>query len=283
MRDYADYFNDRELPEKRGVEIHRDIDTRVAFMTRHFSKFLFAILLLLFVVAVSAVISAGKDSEKFPLKKLNITGDILITTPQDVNAALADLRKDSFLSIDLDEVSARLNKLPWIASASVTRSWPNTLTVNLVERQPVFRWGNTELVDKEGHRFANNNPTAFENLPKISGVDGSELEVIQAYQFLLSRLGEKANELEINEFTLNKHLSWKLHLKSGVVIIFGRNDYATRAARFAEAIRTNQLPNLQQLNVLDFRYNDGFAVKWKPEFQPHTNNGRLVKVRSQAI
>ncbi len=283
MRDYADYFIDRKPPEKRGVSIHRDIDWWMEYLTGRMAKLLFIVLLALLALALKSFMQVGKSQVFFPIEHIAISGDVIITTPKDITEALAKIDNNSFFAIDLAEVSEQLTELPWVASATVMRRWPDMLAVNLVEYDAAYRWGDDELIDSQGHRFAYVNNSIFSGLPKLSGVDGFEMEVIREYNQFVKQLGISYERLEVEQFVLNKYLSWELHLQSGVVIKFGRDDYKRRMARFAEAFQADKLPDFEKLDVIDFRYNRGFAVKWKPEFAPETVNGKLVKVsRSQA-
>ncbi len=282
MRDYADYFIDRKL-EKRGVSIHHDIDWWMGKIAGQMARFLFVILLALLVLACYGLFKVSQNDKLFPVDNIAISGDILITSPEDVNKALSGVSDKSFFEVDINAVSQRLRALPWVESVTVTRRWPDTLVIKLTERKASYRWGDEELIDKTGKRFVNTHDRVFEALPKLSGVDGFETDVMNAYQNLIALLGDDAEFLEIEQFVLNQYLSWELHLKSGVVIKFGRDNYAERVARFAEAFKANKLPNLEKLNVLDFRYHRGFAVKWKPEFTPNTQGGRLVRVSGSSI
>lgn len=284
MRDYADYFIDRNQPNKCGVSVHHDIDWWMEYITGYMAKLLFLVLLALLMLVLKSFFQMGQSEQFFPIKTIHVDGKVLITQPSDIDLALATVKQQSFFSVDLNQVADALTRLPWIDSAVVTRQWPDALSVTLVERQPAYRWGDKELVDRFGHRFPNADPGLFAVLPKIVGVDGYESEVIAAYQRLVDNLGISLDRLDIEEFVLNQYLSWELHLQSGMVIKFGRDDYPKRLARFVEAFQTNKLPDLAHINVLDFRYNRrGFAVKWKPEFVPETQNGKLVKVTKKQI
>ena len=61
------------------------------------------------------------------------------------------------LSVDTSAVARRVQRLPWVASVSVTKSWPSSLVVSVVERTPVAqvadgpRWA---LLDGTGRVLA---------------------------------------------------------------------------------------------------------------------------------
>ncbi len=60
------------------------------------------------------------------------------------------------LRVDVDAARARVARLPQVASVEVTRGWPHTVVVTVVERQPVAVVGSPgqrSLVDAEGVLF----------------------------------------------------------------------------------------------------------------------------------
>jgi cell division protein FtsQ len=60
------------------------------------------------------------------------------------------------LRVDVDAARARIARLPSVASVEVTRGWPNTVVVTVVEREPIAvvgEPGRRALVDAEGVLF----------------------------------------------------------------------------------------------------------------------------------
>lgn len=283
MRDYSSYFNDRVKLEKRGVSIKKNIDWWMGYAASHIAKLLFLGLLAVLFLVIQLFIQLVNNEQRFPVDKITLTGDVFITQPKDIEGALSDLTVASFFKIDINEISTKIESLPWIESATVMREWPNRLNINVHERQASYRWGDKELVDESGNRFANIDNRMFSHLPKVSGLAGHESEVILAYQQLMQVLGESANHLDIEAFVLNQYLSWELHLRDGLVIKFGRDDYTQRIKRFADVYQMGRLPDFKQLHVVDFRYHRGFAVKWKPEFTPQKSADHLMKVAGTEI
>ena len=58
--------------------------------------------------------------------------------------------------VDVDAVEARVARLPQIASVEVTRGWPRSVVVTVVERRPVAvvgRAGQRTLLDRDGVPF----------------------------------------------------------------------------------------------------------------------------------
>ena len=69
-----------------------------------------------------------------------------VTVKGTSNAALAQsiqhmgMQGQNIFLIDLAAFTSRVDALPPVASASIEKIWPNALSVNVVERQPVLLW-----------------------------------------------------------------------------------------------------------------------------------------------
>lgn len=284
MRDYASYFIERKKLEKRGVAINRDIDWWMEYLAGKMAKMLFVALLAVLFLVLKALWQLGKSQAVFPIDNVTLSGDVLITQPQDITKQLAKFSNKSFFNTDIQQVAESITALSWIESATVKRHWSNGLDIHVVERKPAFRWGDNELVDADGNRFANVDNALFADLPKIYGAAGHEQEVIFSYRQLMTELGNRqAEDLAIASLELKPYLSWELHLQSGLVVKFGRDDYEAQLKRFIEAYQRGKLPELVQLDSLDCRYKNGCSAKWKPEFAPVTPEQPFVKVSLQSI
>jgi cell division protein FtsQ len=109
-----------------------------------------AILLVLTLVAGSLWIVYF--SAVLVTKRVNIVGTHHLT-PTQVSYAVQIPLGVPLARQDLDGIAARATSVPTIESAAVTRSWPHTITVTVVERRPVLAIHQPDgylLVDKFG-------------------------------------------------------------------------------------------------------------------------------------
>jgi hypothetical protein len=78
------------------------------------------------------------------------------TQPTDVAALLAISDGTNLVTLQTDDLAARLAGLPAVSSAEVRVVLPNTIRVSLVERQPILIWQTSTgrfLVDRTGLAF----------------------------------------------------------------------------------------------------------------------------------
>jgi cell division protein FtsQ len=84
---------------------------------------------------------------------------------------LANVR--TMMALDSAQVKARVERLPWIASATITRVYPGRIDIAVTERAPFAVWlagTSATLVDETGRPLAAVAPTYFPALPRLSGV-----------------------------------------------------------------------------------------------------------------
>ena len=75
---------------------------------------------------------------------------------QEIRAVIVPEGRHSILSLDPDDVKARVESLDWVASARVRRLWPSTLQVEVARRQAYARWqedGEVAVIDFNGERL----------------------------------------------------------------------------------------------------------------------------------
>ena len=102
------------------------------------------------------------------------------SAPEVVRRASAVTPGDAMLTLGLERAVAAVEALPWVATATVERSWPGTVVVSVVERRPVATVSVTQgqgadsaprwmLVDDQGRllAFVNEPP------PELARIDGT--------------------------------------------------------------------------------------------------------------
>lgn len=102
-----------------------------------------------------------------------ITAEGQVRTPDAaILEALAVTAGDPLFAMDMSELRKRVEALPWVRQAVVTREWPDTVKVRVMERVPYARWqidGHVVLVDDTGARIPGADTKDFAALPFIVG------------------------------------------------------------------------------------------------------------------
>ncbi|MGY1830267.1 cell division protein FtsQ/DivIB [Geodermatophilus sp. SYSU D01180] len=109
-------------------------------------------------VAVVLVAAAGWAVWASPLlavQHVRVDGATTLTAEQ-VRTAAGVAEGTPLLRVDVDAAAARVARLPQVADVTVTRGWPRSVVVTVVERRPVAvveQAGTRSLVDRDGVLF----------------------------------------------------------------------------------------------------------------------------------
>jgi cell division protein FtsQ len=174
----------------------------------------------------------------FGIDQVSLTG-VKFTLASDVFDALDLANVRSMASFDAAAVRSRLERLPWIATAELTRVFPDGLDVRITERKPFALWargGRQYLIDRTGRVLSAVTGTTDLALPRVSG-EGAAGEAV-ALLGLLAHYPDMARRLEEAERVAERR--WTLKLSGGVTLQLP----ADGEAAVLEAIAAGELSRL---------------------------------------
>jgi cell division protein FtsQ len=122
---------------------------------------------------VALLVGAGVATTRTPLLAVHHVhlGGAVNTSTSAVLAATGLDRKPLMVDVNSGRLRARLQALPWVATATVRRQWPTTVDIRLSERTPVASavgpGGGPALLDRSGRVLAVGGTTV---LPAIAGI-----------------------------------------------------------------------------------------------------------------
>jgi cell division protein FtsQ len=207
-----------------------------------------------------------------PIERLVVTGRLQHVTPVQVEQAVrAHLKGAGLLTVNLSAISRGLSALPWIDTATVRRSWPRGLSIQIVEQTAVARWDSTGLLNGRGELFLPQASVLPPELPDLNGPAGAEQEVTTRYLTMQGRLTEIG--LRLNTLTLDARGDWSFALNDGVLVRLGRTHVDTRFDRFVQAAASLVHARAPGIAYVDMRYGNGFAVGWKGPAGPAARTG----------
>lgn len=150
------------------------------------------------------------------LDQVAVTGH-RFTPERDIYEAL-DLARSRYLAgFDVAAARGRIEALPWIETAEVTRVYPSQLDVRVVERNAFAVWrheGREVLIDRTG-RFLQTIPAgSITHLPVVAG-EAADKETA-ALMLVLARFAPLAEGMRIAERVNGRR--WRLELRNGTRI-----------------------------------------------------------------
>jgi len=164
----------------------------------------------------------------FAVKRVQVTGVKHMDRLTVYNIAL-DQQRAAMTDVDLNAVRARLMGYGWIADARVSRRLPDTLVVDVIEREPAVIWqheGQLTLIDATGVPLARISPDNAPNLPLLIGPGAN------AQARALDTLLDKATRLKplLAAATWIGNRRWDLQFQTGEVLSLPEGDAAAQTA-----------------------------------------------------
>lgn len=197
-----------------------------------------------------------------PIQRVAVQGLFQRVSPLDVEQAVkARLQGAGLVSVDLAAVQREIENLPWVDTASVQRAWPRGLQVVVIEQVAAARWGANGILNARGELFASESRHIPAELPRLAGPPGTEQQVAQRYFGIQGRLVEAG--MRIVALQLDARGAWQIVLDNGVQIRLGRRQVDERFERFVTAALRLVAQRAHDIDYVDMRYTNGFAVGWK--------------------
>jgi len=195
-------------------------------------------------------------SSLWPVREVVVRGELQHTTRAEVEATLEGHVSGNFFSVELGEVRAAAERLPWVRRAGVRRVWPDRLEVTIEEHVALARWGERQLLNTFGERFAGKSDA---RLPRLAGPPGTEAEVARRYVAFSRTLAPLGTPLE--QVVLTPRFAWQLRLGNGVQLALGRDADAAQARleRFVQTFGAQGAAT--RYDYVDLRYPNGFALR----------------------
>ncbi|GAK44873.1 polypeptide-transport-associated domain-containing protein [Tepidicaulis marinus] len=185
------------------------------------------------------------------------------TPVREVMRALDVERGMSIFLVDVEAARERLERLDWVASASVTRFWPDRIHVELNERVPYAVWqrgGRLAIVDRQGQPITENHIEEYAHLPLVVGHGAAdEAPVIQE---LLAQW--PALHSRVRAAVRVGDRRWNLRLENGVDVLLPER-HVERALAELVAIENSHRVLARDIEAIDLRLADRFTIRLTPD------------------
>ncbi|WP_313807926.1 cell division protein FtsQ/DivIB [Sphingobium sp.] len=219
--------------------------------------------------------NAGFEVEKVEVRGVERMDELPI-----YNIALGQVNR-SMLALDLPKVRGEMLKLGWVKDARISRRLPDTLVVDIVERDPVAVWqhdGQLQLIDVAGVVLQSVSAGAMPDLPLVVGPNAN----LQTAD--LNKLMENAPALKpmLAGATWVGNRRWDLRFQSGETLSLPEGDKpsATALVNFARMDGVNRLLG-RGIVKFDMRDPDRFVLRL-PQGQANDQSGEKPAANTDA-
>lgn len=238
----------------RGNSLADALMRVLPFTEAQLHKF-FLILIFVAITAVALLIAslsgltslAGERAAKavgdagFEVRKVEVRG-VERMNEIDVYERVLGVRERAMPQVSLSELRASLMQLPYVRDARVSRQLPDTIVVDIVERQPhavLRRADGLALIDETGHLLER---ISAADARKHLVISGKEAETrVQALASLLNSAPQLQEQVTQAEWVGKRR--WNLTFATGQVLSLPQGEERSRAAlmSFAKLDGTNRL------------------------------------------
>lgn len=201
----------------------------------------------------------------FELRTVKLVGQVERVNLIGFRSQVLPQVKGSFFSANLQDIRKAVESQPWVRKASIQRAWPNGLSIQIEEHQPLAAWGESQLVNTFGEVFSANLAEVAEDkeLAQLSGPAGSELLVSTLYITASDKL--RALGLWPARIRLSDRYAWAIETDSGLKIELGRDQEGfsveNKLDRLVKVLPRIQKEVMPRLSSVDLRYPRGVSIK----------------------
>ena len=152
----------------------------------------------------------------FGIDQVNLNGHTF-SFDRDIFDALDLANVKTFAALDTAAVKARIERLPWIDTAELSRVYPGRLDIRVTERTPYALWTRADrhyLIDKTGRVLAGVSGDTLPKLPHFSG-EGAAAEAAP-FMEQLARYPELSAAFVMAERVSDRR--WRLKLSNDTII-----------------------------------------------------------------
>lgn len=210
----------------------------------------------------------------FGIEQVAVTGQRM-TPDGDIFDALDLANVRSMVGFDSADLRQRIERLPWVATATLTRVYPDRLDIRVTERKPFALWrrGRQEhLIDVTGRVLGPVEPGSISELPLFIG-DGAAAEA-SSFLALVARFPFIAQRLDAAERVAGRR--WTLHLKDGVKVHLAAGREAALLMAASADGRLTRLLASQDL-IIDLRSPGRITFRAGHADVPAPESGRMPR------
>jgi len=212
-----------------------------------------------------------------PVTVLQIEGAMTRLDNAQITAAVNEEATPKLFQVDLAGVKQRVEALPWVAHARVSRVWPNRIAVRVTERVPYARWGEHSLIDTDSHVFTPPAAELPDELPMLDAPEGHEAETTVTFESLRKALDD--TPFKPSGLVLDARGEWRLQTLIGIELRLGQGEPSAKIDLLLGAVRHTLSDQLDRVAYVDLRYSNGFSVGWKDGGEPSTVGGKKAALK----
>lgn len=270
-RDYEDISDRPSTVVSQRVRRHASRRRRAQRLASWRRAGLLALVVIVVLGMEGAVLHWLLTSPRFAVSAVEVRGAARL--PQErVRAVAAVVPGTNVFRVNTSAAAARLQRLPEVRRADVTRVWPSGVVISIEERRPftLVHAGRLHWVDEDGVAFGAERRAVATDTPIITGLTPDELAAMRSAPSpkaraaigLIRALRAAHPTLlgEISEIDVSGAEGPLLYTLDGVEVRLGTAEWDARLARL-EGVLGQIAASGQTVSAIDLRFRDQVVLK----------------------
>jgi cell division protein FtsQ len=277
-------------------------------------KIIKRILSLVFISLVIGLSAYGVNhlykKDSFPIAQIMMVNKLNEQDANQLQHIISSEMNGGFFSLNIELLREEIETLAWIDIVSVRKKWPESVYVDIKEKQVSARWlmsdnsrftinklkqqswNNKNLISDKAIVFSTTLTQEqfekYKQLALLSVPDHSLKEGLEKCQKIDEKV--KHSDLKVLRCFQDQRLSWFVELDNGFQLYLGQqknrenkevDNIIKRTELFISAYEEIFKKYEQDIERIDMRYTNGFAIKWKKRklrHEDHENQKQQVSI-----
>jgi len=219
------------------------------------------ILVLAIIVLLVWAVNELRKPDTLPIKKIHALGSFVKVDEAMLRTVIAKTIDGGYFAVNVSDVQQAVESLAWINTASVSRIWPDTISISVVEEKATAVWARGGLVNQQGAIILPFEESYPAGLPVFDGPVGMERNMTEFYKTAKDVI--KPLGVEIIGVNLDSRGAYVLELSNDINVLLGREKIQSRLERFARVYKKVLVKRAAEIARIDMRYSNGLAVGWR--------------------
>ena len=166
-------------PKRAAItSIHEKPPTRKDKLVNIGGWVLMVIAIVVLLAGIFGLYKVITDARVATLNVVGISSDI---EKQQITQHLQPVVQNNYFTSDLEQIRDRTLEIPWVDRVVVSRTWPNSISVRIVPRHAIARWGTGCLLSDAGVVFTEATVKDNSKLPMLHGPLGQAKAMMRRY------------------------------------------------------------------------------------------------------
>ncbi len=208
--------------------------------------------IILIVISIFSVYKL--DMLNYPIDEVDINTNDVNYNQQRIDNLISTIYGKDLISLDISNIQKYIVEDIWIKDAEISKSFPSTIKIKIIQHQP-FAIYNSKLMMRDGSIIKSDNipyelPVVEDNANNVS----NSRRILTISTENLNKIDLKIKRIEIFNSLVRIHTSKYTLISDRLNLELNLNRLALSLNDLVEAFD-------QEINSIDMRYYNGFAIK----------------------